>query len=405
VRRAVTTPAPDADRTGQRRSIGRWPASPPAAPPADVSWLRRWSHPDVRRQLGAARARVSARPGGPAYGAGTPARPRPRARRYTRWLFAGATDSLWAQLSERGRRRWPTPDSLAAFRRQIVAVITGFDSVLADSVVRTDTLVTATRYGVNARDGATYYVRFRLTPGDDRVAGIGAQDAGVAAATPYLGYRTRTPLRLPFAGEWMVIWGGRTVAENYHAAYPTQRFAMDLAPAADSAVFARALRGEPVRLEEFACFGHPVLAPAAGVVVTAVDTVPDHPAGTLPPFVGWGNHVVIDHGTGEFSMFDHLKQGSVPVRPGARVAAGAVVGACGISGRANHPGLHYDLLTRPAEGRGTFSLPAQFLDYTADGTPVARGEPHRGQRIRAPRRSSRARTRSRPQRPPVWRSP
>jgi murein DD-endopeptidase MepM/ murein hydrolase activator NlpD len=91
---------------------------------------------------------------------------------------------------------------------------------------------------------------------------------------------------------------------------------------------------------------------------------------------------VLDHGTGEFSMFDHLKQGSVPVRPGARVAAGAVVGACGNSGRVTHPALHYDLLTRPAEGRGTFSLPAQFLDYTANGTPVARGEPHRWQRIR-----------------------
>jgi hypothetical protein len=326
-----------------------------------------------------------ARPAGGAPSAGRAGADRVSAAtdRYTRWLFAGATDSLWGQLSERGRRRWPTPDSLAAFRRGIVAVITGFDSVLADSVVRTDTLVTATRYGINARDGATYYLRFRLTPGDERVAGIGAQDAGVAAVTPYLGHRTRTPLRLPFAGEWMVIWGGRTVAENYHSAYPTQRFAMDLAPAADSAVFARALRGEPVRLEEFACFGHPVLAPAAGVVVTAVDTVPDHPAGTLPPFTGWGNHVVIDHGTGEFSMFDHLKQGSVPVRPGARVAAGAVVGACGISGRANYPGLHYDLLTRPSEGRGTYSLPAQFLDYTADGTLVARGEPHRGQRIRA----------------------
>jgi hypothetical protein len=256
-----------------------------------------------------------------------------------------------------------------------VAVLTGFDPVLADSVVRTDTLVTATRYGVNARDGATFYVRFRLTPGDYRIAGIGAQDAGVAAATPYLGYRTRTPLRLPFAGDWIVFWGGRTIAENYHAAYATQRFALDLVPAADSAVFARAMRGEPTRLSEFACFGHPVLAPAAGVVVTAVDSVPDHPAGTLPPFVGWGNHVVIDHGTGEFSMFDHLKQGSVPVRPGARVAAGAVVGACGNSGRATHPGLHYDLLTRPAEGRGTFSLPAQFLDYTANGRRRARGAP------------------------------
>jgi hypothetical protein len=302
--------------------------------------------------------------------------------RYTTWLFRGRTDSLWGRLSDRGRRRWPTPDSLAAFRREIVAVITGFDSVRTDSVVRTDTLVTATRYGVNTRDGATYYVRFRLTPGDYRIAAIGAQDAGVEAATPHLGYRTRTPLRLPFADEWFVLWGGRTVAENYHAAYPTQRFAMDLAPAADSAVFARAMRGEPTRLEEFACFGHPVLAPAPGVVVTAVDSVPDHPAGTLPPFVGWGNHVVIDHGTGEFSMFDHLKQGSVPVRPGARVTAGAVVGACGNSGRATHPGLHYDLLTRPAEGRGTFSLPAQFLDYTADGRPIARGEPRRWQRIR-----------------------
>lgn len=302
--------------------------------------------------------------------------------RYVRWLFSGATDSLWAHLSERGRRRWPTPDSLAAFRGGIVAVITGFDSVLGDSVVRADTLVTATRYGINTRDGATYYVRFRLTPGDHRVSGIGAQDAGVAAETPYLAYRTRTPLRLPFADEWFVLWGGRTVAENYHAAYPTQRFAMDLAPAADSAVFARAMRGEPTRLEEFACFGHPVLAPAAGVVVTAVDTVADHPAGTLPPFVGWGNHVVIDHGTGEFSMFDHLKQGSVPVRRGARVAAGAVVGACGNSGRATHPGLHYDLLTRAAEGRDTRSLPAQFLDYAANGRPVARGEPRRWQRIR-----------------------
>ena len=40
-----------------------------------------------------------------------------------------------------------------------------------------------------------------------------------------------------------------------------------------------------------------------------------------------------------------------------------------------------DLLTRPAEGRGTLGLPAQFLDYTAGETPIARGEPHRWQRL------------------------
>lgn len=184
----------------------------------------------------------------PAGGAPSPARP-PADRvsaatdRYTRWLFSGATDSLWVRLSERGRRRWPAPDSLAAFRRQIVAVVTGFDGAVRDSVERTDTLVTVTRYGVNARDGATYYVRVRLTPADSRISGICAQDAGVAAATPYLAYRTRTPLRLPVADEWIVFWGGRTVAQNYHAAYPGQRFALDLIAAEDSAAFARALRG------------------------------------------------------------------------------------------------------------------------------------------------------------------
>ncbi len=305
--------------------------------------------------------------------------------RYTAWLFLGQADSLWARLSDRGRRRWPTPDSLAAFQRQIAAVVTGFDGAVRDSVVRTDTLVTMARYGVNTRDGATYYVRFRLTPGDYRIAAIGAQDAGVAAATPYLHYRTRATLRLPFAGEWTAFWGGRTVAENYHAAYPDQRFALDLVPAADSAVFGRALRGEPTRLSEFGCFGRPVLAPAAGIVVRAADSVPDHPAGELPAVAGWGNHVVIDHGTDEFSLLAHLKQGSVTLRPGARVGSGDVVGACGNSGRTTHPHLHYDLLTRPVEGRGTFSLPAQFRDYTADGTPVEVGEPRRWQRIRSGR--------------------
>ena len=302
--------------------------------------------------------------------------------RYTAWLFRGQTDSLWARLSDRGRRRWPAPDSLAVFRRQIVAVLVGFDGAVRDSVVRTDTLVTAARYGVNARDGATYYVRFRLTPGDYRIAAIGAQDAGVEAVTPYLAYRTRTPLRLPFTGEWTAFWGGRTVAQNYHAAYPDQRFALDLVPAEDSAVFARVLRGETTQLTEFACFGRPVLAPAAGVVVRAADSVPDHPAGELPAAVGWGNHVVIDHGTGEFSLLAHLRQGSVSLRPGARVGSGNVIGACGNSGRTTHPHLHYDLLTRPVAGRSTFSLPAQFRDYTAGGLPVARGEPHRWQRIR-----------------------
>ncbi len=305
---------------------------------------------------------------------------------YTRWFLAGHADSLWARLSERGRQRWPTPDSLARVQREVTAVLTAFDSVVGDSIARSDTMITVTRYGINARDGGTYYLRFRLTPGEYRISAIGAQDAGVAAATPYLEYRTKAALRLPFDGEWIVFWGGRTVAANYHAAYPSQRFAMDLVPAADSAVYARVMRGEPTKLSDFACLGHPVLAAADGIVVVAVDSISDHPAGTLPPHEGWGNRVVIDHGTGEFSLLEHLQRGSVRVRPGQRVTSGEVVGACGNSGRSTHPALHYDLLTRPVEERGIYSLPAQFGNYVQNGTVVERGEPSRWQRIRALRR-------------------
>ena len=50
------------------------------------------------------------------------------------------------------------------------------------------------------------------------------------------------------------------------------------------------------------------------------------------------------------------------------------------SGRSSEPHLHYHLQNSAQFGAGA-GLPAQFLDYTADGERVARGEPIRGQTI------------------------
>src|SRR3546814_7037124 len=49
-----------------------------------------------------------------------------------------------------------------------------------------------------------------------------------AAPSPYLDYQTKARLRLPFEGEWYVVWGGHDIEQNYHAATPGQRFAYDL---------------------------------------------------------------------------------------------------------------------------------------------------------------------------------
>jgi hypothetical protein len=304
------------------------------------------------------------------------------AARYTDWLFSGQIDSLWHSLSDRGRDRFPVPDSLDAWRDAVMPVLPGFEQVLADSVERSDTLVTVWRLGVNERDGAAYYVWWRLTPEDHRITSLGARDAGRAAETPMLHYEPQTRLRLPFDGEWIVFWGGHTYAENYHAAYPHQRFALDLMPAEDSVTIFRAAAGEPVDITDFACFGWTILAPASGLVVTAIDTVPDNPLGQFHPTSELGNHLVIRHHPDEYSLLAHLRQGSLQVSSGDSVQAGDPVAQCGNSGRTTAPHLHYDLRNSTQITRGTFSLPAKFYDYFADATFVERGEPRRWQRIR-----------------------
>lgn len=72
----------------------------------------------------------------------------------------------------------------------------------------------------------------------------------------------------------------------------------------------------------------------------------------------FGNHVVIDHGNGEFSRLGHLKSGSVKVKTDQQVKAGDQIGEMGSSGSSLFPHLHYELATGPdmkAEG-----LPSTF---------------------------------------------
>lgn len=129
----------------------------------------------------------------------------------------------------------------------------------------------------------------------------------------------------------------------------------------------RRVIGDAARNENHLSFGLPVRAPAAGVVVEIENgqtddgkfdpsTFRDHPNLML------GNHVVIRHGDGMFSILGHVKQGSVTVKAGDVVKAGQTVAAVGNSGTSMFPHLHYQLMDGP-----TFSsegVPSAFAGLT-----------------------------------------
>jgi murein DD-endopeptidase MepM/ murein hydrolase activator NlpD len=95
-----------------------------------------------------------------------------------------------------------------------------------------------------------------------------------------------------------------------------------------------------------------------------------------------GNHVVLDHGNGEFSLLAHLQKGSLRVKAGDTVKAGQPLGLCGNSGNTSEPHLHIHLQTGPEFPGATEGLPMAFTDFLADGKPVARGELVKGMRVR-----------------------
>jgi hypothetical protein len=153
--------------------------------------------------------------------------------------------------------------------------------------------------------------------------------------------------------------------------------------------------------ERFPAFGEPVRAMAAGRVVRVLDGQADHRARRSLLAVLYlliveasarqvagahrviGNHVVVDHGEGAFSLSGHLRRGSIAVAVGDLVDAGTVLGAVGNSGNSSEPHLHVQLMDRaraeqaaglPFRWRGWEPVPgdaeaAPAQDGAVDGVP------------------------------------
>ncbi|MDH3283705.1 MAG: peptidoglycan DD-metalloendopeptidase family protein [Acidobacteriota bacterium] len=294
---------------------------------------------------------------------------------YTEWFYQGELEKLYELFSSDMQAALPL-DSLRAFREQAVSQLGVEKELLDESVTERDGFDVYLRTARFEKfDGAIHVVW--SIDAEGIVSGFYVRPAPQLHKSSFLDYETKTELRLPFDGEWTVFWGGRTVEQNYHAQVRDQRFAYDLVVTKDD----KTHEGDGKRNEQYFCFGKPVLAPAAGVVVAAEDGVPDNVPQEMNADRPLGNHVIIDHGGGEFSFLAHFKNGSLQTEKGSRVGAGDVLGLCGNSGNSSEAHLHYHLQNSQEFGNGD-GLPAPFSAYVADGQPVERGEPVRGQKIK-----------------------
>ncbi|WP_052432641.1 M23 family metallopeptidase [Streptacidiphilus carbonis] len=191
-----------------------------------------------------------------------------------------------------------------------------------------------------------------------------------------------SPLR---GGCFAVVEGGGPAVNRYAqeslatGAGRHRRHAVDLVQLGDGPQWRgrRALGLAPAGNERYAIFGHPVLSPCAGVVVTAVDGLPDHAPQVLAMDHPEGNHIAIDTGRA-LVVLSRLRQDSIRVRRGQHVTAGAPVAAVGNSGDGAEPSLQLRAETRtshPTPGSGA-GLPFRFNEL--------RGLPLRGRRFRLP---------------------
>jgi hypothetical protein len=183
----------------------------------------------------------------------------------------------------------------------------------------------------------------------------------------------------PLRGDrWVDLNGCCTTATTHRSAllpvngqlFLAQRFAIDFVKLDARG---RLVAGPVGQVSSWTGYGLPVVSATAGVVVRALDGLPDQvplqpPVGINARTIG-GNHVVVDIGGGRFAFYAHLRPGSVAVRVGDRVREGQPLGRLGNSGNSSAPHLHFHVTDRPgplaAEG-----LPYRFRSFRSEGTLI-----------------------------------
>ena len=224
------------------------------------------------------------------------------------------------------------PDKATPFFREILSTTGKLKKAGAPQVTGRTAVVRVT-----AERGAW---DFKITlDASDKISGLSVTPPGSGPAVESTAVpRSRTPMQLPFRGEWYVFWGGDNEEVNYHISVRGQRRAADLLiKGADGLSH----KDTGHRNEDYFVYGQEILAAATGTVVTAIDGVPDNEPGSMNALCAVGNCLIIDQGSNEYAVYAHLKPGSLRVHRGDKVRQGQVLALCGNSGNSSEPHLHF----------------------------------------------------------------
>jgi hypothetical protein len=129
--------------------------------------------------------------------------------------------------------------------------------------------------------------------------------------------------------------------------------------------------GDGKKLEQHYAFGEQVFAVADGTVVSIQDGKPDMtPNVVMKPEAKedyGGNHVILQIAPNVFAIYGHLHPGSLTVKVGDVVKAGAPLAKIGNSGPSLGPHLHFSIADKPDFVTGR-SLPFVFDSFTSVGS-------------------------------------
>ena len=197
--------------------------------------------------------------------------------------------------------------------------------------------------------------------------------------------RPAIEIKPPLAGDgWLAVTAccGPNVHRDLRLAIDGQRIETGEAFAVDYGRLNgnRLFEGDGTTNEQYFGFGAEVLAVADGTVVFTHDGEPEQTPGPAIPATKFsqigGNKVILQIAPKVFAAYEHLQPGSLTVKVGDKVKAGAVLAKLGNTGPSTGPHLHFGLLNRPNIATGR-ALPFVFDRYTLAGTvdiPNAQGD-------------------------------